>query len=255
VPRIKEFAAKLLLALGYSIKSKTKKTLIQRTWGTGSVSGISGAQEKNLLRHSKSQLGQDLFGLSISGLDKPGFFVEFGAADGVALSNSYILEKHFGWGGILCEPSTGWHEALKQNRGCIIDTRCVYSVSGEKLSFSENYLGELSAITAYAEPNANGVLKRTTSSYEVETISLLDLLNAHNAPKFIEFLSVDTEGSEFEILKDFDFQSYRFGAICVEHNFADTREQINHLLLANGYIQVHQDLSDFDDWYVQSINR
>jgi FkbM family methyltransferase len=255
VPKIKELAAKLLLALGYSIKSKTKKTLIQRTWGTGSVAGISGAQEKNLRRHSKSQLGQDLLGLSISGLDKPGYFVEFGAADGVALSNSYILEKHFGWSGILCEPSTGWHEALKQNRSCIIDTRCVYSVSGEKLSFSENYLGELSAITAYAEPNANGVLKRTTSSYEVETISLLDLLKAHNAPKYIEFLSIDTEGSEFEILKDFDFQSYRFGAICVEHNFADTRQKINDLLLASGYMQVHKDVSDFDDWYVQSINR
>jgi FkbM family methyltransferase len=255
VPRIKELAAKIFLALGYSIKSKTKKTLIQRIWRAGSGLGISGAQEKDLLRHSKSQLGQDILGLSISGLDKPGFFVEFGAADGVALSNSYILEKKFSWSGILCEPSTGWHEALKQNRSCVIDTRCVYSVSGETINFSENYLGELSAITAYAAPNANGVLKRTTSSYEVETISLLDLLKAHNAPQYIEFLSIDTEGSEFEILKDFDFQSYRFGAICVEHNFADTREEINDLLLSNGYIQVHQDLSDFDDWYVQSISR
>jgi FkbM family methyltransferase len=255
VPKIKELAAKLLLALGYSIRSKTKKSLIQRIWGTGSDPGVSSAQEKNLLRHSKSQLGQDLLGLSISGLDKPGFFVEFGAADGVALSNSYILEKHFGWSGILCEPSTGWHKALKQNRSCVIDTRCVYSVSGDTISFSENYLGELSAITAYAEPNANGVLKRTTSSYEVKTISLLDLLKTHNAPSFIEFLSIDTEGSEFEILKSFDFQSYQFGAICVEHNFAETREKINNLLLANGYIQVHQDLSDFDDWYVQETNR
>ncbi len=255
MPKIKEFAAKLLLALGYSIRSKTKKSLIQRTWRSGSGSGISGAQEKNLLRHSKSQLGQDILGLSVSGIANPGFFVEFGASDGVALSNTHMLEKYFGWSGILSEPSTAWHNALKQNRSCIIDTRCVYSVSGEKISFSENYLGELSAITAYAEPNANGVLKRTTSSYEVETISLLNLLTAHNAPKFIEFLSIDTEGSEFEILKSFDFQSYRFGAICVEHNFTDTREKINALLLANGYRQVHKDLSDFDDWYVQETNR
>jgi hypothetical protein len=109
----------------------------------------------------------------------------------------------------------------------------------------------LSAITEFAEPNSHGLLKRTTSSYEVETISLQDLLVAHGAPKYIEFLSIDTEGSEFEILKNFDFQSYRFGAICVEHNFADTREKINGLLLANGYQQVHSDLSDFDDWYVQ----
>jgi FkbM family methyltransferase len=187
-------------------------------------------------------------------LDKPGFFVEFGASDGVALSNSHMLEKHFGWTGVLCEPSTAWHEALKQNRSCVIDTRCVYSVTGDKISFSENYLGELSAITAYAEPNGSGILKRTTSSYEVETISLLDLLKEHNAPRVIDFLSIDTEGSEFEILRNFDFQSYRFGAICVEHNFADTREKIKKLLLANGYVQVHPDLSEFDDWYVHATN-
>ena len=254
MPKIKELAAKILLALGYSIKSKTKKTLIKRSWRSDGNS-IKGVQEKTLLRHSKSQLGQDILALSISGLEKSGFFVEFGAADGIALSNSYLLEKNFGWNGILCEPSTGWYEALKQNRSCVIDTRCVYSVSGQKISFSENYLGELSAITAYAEPNASGILKRTTSSYEVETISLLDLLKVHNAPRFIDFLSIDTEGSEFEILKNFDFQSYRFGSICVEHNFGETREQINTLLLANDYVQVHSDLSDFDDWYIQAENR
>jgi FkbM family methyltransferase len=252
VPIIKEFAAKVLLALGYSISSKTKKTLIQRIRKSGQV--VTKAQEQKLLRHSKSQLGQDILALSVRGLNNPGFFVEFGAADGVALSNSHILEKHFGWSGILCEPSKSWHQALRKNRNCTIDTYCVYSASGQKISFSENYLGELSAITEYAEPKSHGLLKRTTSSYEVETVSLQDLLVTHDAPKYIEFLSIDTEGSEFDILKNFDFQSYRFGAICVEHNFADTREKINSLLLANGYQRVHADLSDFDDWYVQATN-
>ena len=252
MPIIKELAAKFLLALGYSISTKTKKTLIQRIRKSGQ--GITKAREKKLRRHSKSQLGQDILALAVTGVDKPGFFVEFGAADGVALSNSHILEKQFGWSGILCEPSKSWHQALRKNRNCTIDTRCVYSVSGQKISFSENYLGELSAITEYAEPNSHGLLKRTTSSYEVDTISLQDLFVSHGAPKYIEFLSIDTEGSEFEILKNFDFQSYRFGAICVEHNFADTREKINALLLANGYQQVHPDLSDFDDWYIQSTN-
>jgi FkbM family methyltransferase len=252
VPLIKELAAKLLLALGYSISSKTKKTLIQRIRKSGQ--GLTKAQEQKLLRHSKSQLGQDILALSVTGFNNPGFFVEFGAADGVALSNSHILEKDFGWSGILCEPSKSWHQALRKNRNCTIDTLCVYSASGQKISFSENYLGELSAITEYAEPNSHGLLKRTTSSYEVDTISLQDLLVSHDAPKYIEFLSIDTEGSEFEILKNFDFQSYRFGAICVEHNFAETRQKINSLLLSNGYQQVHADLSDFDDWYVQETN-
>jgi FkbM family methyltransferase len=252
VPIIKDLAARILLALGYSISTKTKRALIQRIKRSGQ--SVSDSQEKEILRNSKSQLGQDILALSISGLNTPGFFVEFGAADGIALSNSHILEKHFGWSGILCEPSKSWHKALMENRNCKVDTRCVYSASGRKISFSENYLGELSAIAEYAEPKSHGLLKRTTSTYEVETVSLKDLLVSQGAPEYIDFLSIDTEGSEFEILRSFDFQSFRFGAICVEHNFAATREAINSLLLANGYQQVHADLSSFDDWYIQPTN-
>ena len=188
------------------------------------------------------------------GLDKPGYFVEFGAADGVALSNTFVLEKQFGWNGILCEPGTNWSKSLEANRDCIIDTRCVYSVSGESVSFSENYLGELSSITEFAIPRKQGILKRTLASYQVETVSLKDLLDFHKAPKHIEFLSIDTEGSEFEILNGFDFQAYTFGAICVEHNFGPTRELISSLLTKNGYVQIHSDLSEFDDWYIHPTN-
>jgi FkbM family methyltransferase len=253
VPILKELASRILLSFGYSINSKTKQELVRRIWGKPS-SKNSLAKVKKVLRHSKSQLGQDILGLSIPGLDKPGYFVEFGAADGIALSNTFVLEKHFGWKGILCEPGTNWHQSLGRNRGCVIDTRCVYSVSGENVSFSENYLGELSSITKFASPRKQGILKRTLASYQIETVSLKDLLDFHKAPERIEFLSIDTEGSEFEILSAFDFQSYTFGAICVEHNFGPTRELINSLLKNNGYIQVHADLSEFDDWYVQSTN-
>jgi FkbM family methyltransferase len=253
VPKLKELASRILLSLGYSINSKTKQELVRRIWGKPN-SKTSLDKVTKALRHSKSQLGQDILGLSIPGLDKPGYFVEFGAADGIALSNTFVLEKQFGWRGILCEPGTNWRKSLEANRDCIIDTRCVYSVSGESVSFSENYLGELSSITKFASPRKQGILKRTLASYQVETVSLKDLLDSHGAPKYIEFLSIDTEGSEFEILNGFDFQSYTFGAICVEHNFGPTRELISSLLTKNGYVQIHSDLSEFDDWYVQSTN-
>jgi FkbM family methyltransferase len=253
VPKLKELASRILLSLGYSINSKTKQELVRRIWGKPN-SKTSLAKVRKALRHSKSQLGQDILGLSIPGLDKPGYFVEFGAADGIALSNTFVLEKQFGWSGILCEPGTNWHQSLGQNRGCVIDTRCVYSVSGESVSFSENYLGELSSITKFASTRNQGILKRTLASYQVETVSLKHLLDFHKAPKHIEFLSIDTEGSEFEILNSFDFVAYSFGAICVEHNFGPTRELINSLLTKNGYAQVHADLSEFDDWYIQSTN-
>jgi hypothetical protein len=60
-------------------------------------------QVSNLIRKSKSQLGQDVLALSYVGTERPGYFVEFGATNGLVRSNTYILEKNFGWNGILCE--------------------------------------------------------------------------------------------------------------------------------------------------------
>ena len=54
------------------------------------------------------------------------------------------------------------------------------------------------------------------TSILLPTISLLDVLDYANAPLFIEYMSLDTEGSEFKILKNFD--KYTFGLIDVEHN-------------------------------------
>ena len=255
MPRLKNFVSSILLAFGYSINSKSKKKLLGDLIGLPQRLGMSPVEARKTYKSSKSQLGQDLLALIGSGAKKPGFFVEFGAADGVALSNSYLLEKEFGWSGVLCEPSRSWHEDLKRHRSCIVDTRCVYSRTGEQISFSENYIGELSGITEFTGNDHHGLLDRTTTSYQVETLSLLDLLKHHNAPRHIEFLSVDTEGSEFEILSAFDFSQYTFGAICVEHNYLENRPKVKQLLEANGYRQVYPELSDFDDWFVLAANQ
>jgi FkbM family methyltransferase len=255
MPRLKNFVSSILLAFGYSINSKSKKKLLGDLIRLPQGVGISAVEARKVFRSSKSQLGQDLLALIASGTGKRGFFVEFGSADGVALSNSFLLEKELGWSGILCEPSRSWHEDLKRNRSCIVDTRCVYSRTGGQISFSENYIGELSGITEFTGNDHHGLINRTTDSYQVETISLLDLLKHHNAPQHIEFLSVDTEGSEFEILNAFDFSQYTFGAICVEHNYLENRPKVKQLLLANGYRQVYPELSDFDDWFVLSTNQ
>jgi FkbM family methyltransferase len=250
MPRLKDLVAAVLLTFGYSINSKSKKKLLADLLNSDAGKDISIAKTRAAYRSSKSQLGQDFLALMAGGVSKPGFFVEFGAADGVSLSNSYLLEKEFGWSGILCEPGRNWHQALKKNRTCVVDFRCVYSKTGEQISFSENYLGELSGITEFTNEVEGGILNKTTSSYQVETISLLDLLVSHNAPKHIDFLSVDTEGSEFEILNAFDFSRYTFGAISVEHNYTATRPKVKALLESKGYRQVYPELSEFDDWFV-----
>lgn len=200
----------------------------------------------DLLEKSPSQLRQDLFALSRTDFMRGGFFVEFGATDGVEHNNSWLLEHEFGWRGILAEPARGWHAALKANRGCAIDTRCVWRESGQSVHFTETPRTKNSAISSLVKTSR----KLRGTSYEVETVSLDDLLETHGAPSVIDYLSVDTEGSEYEILAALDFDRWSFRVLTVEHNFARQREDIHALLTGKGYVRVLEDVSRFDDWYV-----
>jgi hypothetical protein len=75
---------------------------------------------------SYSQILQDIWVLGKLGGKNNGYFVDFGASDGITFSNSYLLEKAFGWNGILCEPLTRHHKSLFELRNCNINTNCVY---------------------------------------------------------------------------------------------------------------------------------
>ncbi len=129
VSRLKNFVSSILLALGYSINSKSKQRLLSDLIHLADGDGMSPVEARKIYKSSKSQLGQDLLALIASGAKKPGFFVEFGAADGVALSNSYLLEKEFGWSGILCEPSRSWHYDLKRKRSFVVESVFVYLIT------------------------------------------------------------------------------------------------------------------------------
>jgi FkbM family methyltransferase len=207
----------------------------------------------NSFYESKSQILQDLFVLIKLDFLKKGFFVEFGSTDGVSLSNTYLLENRYEWNGILVEPSKKFHKKLNENRKCIIDKRCVYSKSGELVMFNEVEIGELSTIDSYSSEDGHSKNRKKGIKYEVETVSLLDLLIENDSPKVIEYLSIDTEGSEYEILNSFDFSKFKFKIITVEHNYInDKRDLINKLLEKNGYKRVYENLSKWDDWYVNT---
>lgn len=203
-----------------------------------------------LLARSKSQFRQDLFALTSSGMKRGGYFVEFGATNGVDLSNTWLLEKEFGWRGILAEPGKIWHEALRQNRSSVIETNCVWSASGQKLDFKETAFAELSTVKTFASSDAYASARQYGISYQVETISLQDLLDKHRAPRNVDYLSIDTEGSELEILSGFDFNSYRFSTITCEHNHRPVRDDIRRLLASHGYERKFEDISQYDDWFV-----
>lgn len=200
----------------------------------------------DLLDQSKSQLRQDIFALAQVDFKTDGFFVEFGATDGVHLNNSWLMERKFRWRGVLAEPARGWHGDLQSNRQCTIDTRCVWRESGDQIDFTEAPRGENSAISTFVKPSR----KLRGTSYSVHTISLNDLLETHDAPRVIDYASIDTEGSEFEILNALDFDKWSFRTLTVEHNFAPQRSDIYQLLTSKGYARLHTEVSRFDDWYV-----
>jgi len=87
--------------------------------------------------------------------------------------------------------------------------------------------------------------------YTVETVSLADLLLAHNAPKRIDYLSIDIECGEFGILEAFDFHAFEVGIISCEHNCTPQREKIHALLRGKGFERRHEALSQWDEWYVR----
>lgn len=209
----------------------------------------------NNLSRSKSQLRQDLFALSETGKKTGGFFVEFGATDGIKLSNTYLLESEFGWRGILAEPAKAWHPELRKNRpNAAIETRCVWKDSGSTLTFNETKTLHLSTVDSFSNSDMHEASRQTGKRYDVETISLNDLLEKHQAPDFIDYLSIDTEGSEHEILKELNFDKYSFQVITVEHNYTPQRDLIFELLTKHGYERKFQTISRFDDWYTRQTS-
>jgi FkbM family methyltransferase len=199
-----------------------------------------------------SQNKQDLFALFIKG-NSPGFFVEFGASDGLDCSNTYMLEKLYNWNGILAEPAIGWVQSLKNNRRCFIEEKCVADTSNKKMLFWELNGGKgLSGLAEYAEQDGHSSARRNDNvAYEVDTISLDDLLNKYNAPETVDYMSVDTEGSEFIILNSYSF-SRKFNFITIEHNYTSNKENIDKLLESKGYVKILEDFSKWDSWFVCS---
>lgn len=198
---------------------------------------------------SKAQLHQDVIVLLATAFKKNGFFVEFGATDGIYLSNSYLLEKEYGWQGILSEPAKVWHKDLSQNRKAHIDHLCVWSKTGSVVSFNMVDSPELSTVSGFDDSDHHKKSRKHGEVYDVETISLVDLLEKYDAPREIDYLSIDTEGSEFEIMEAFDFGKYDISIITCEHNFTSNRKKIFELLTAQGYTRKFVGLSKWDDWY------
>lgn len=203
---------------------------------------------QSLAAVAASQLGQDLWVLERTGYKTGGFFVEFGATDGVLLSNTWLLEQHFGWRGLCAEPNPRFYRQLQSNRTCRVSDACIGARSGIEVAFilSDAYGG----IAAYAHDDQHGAKREAYRAaghvVTLETLSLNDFLNQHQAPREIDYISIDTEGSEYEILSTFPFDHWQVRLFSIEHNFGEQRKHIRRLMERNGYVCTE---AQWDDWY------
>jgi len=200
---------------------------------------------------SYSQIGQDLRVVEFYNKKRNGFFIEIGASDGIFFSNTYLLEKEYDWKGICCEVVPATFEKLVVNRpNSICINEAAYNESGITLTFDVAKDSLYSGISEHIDCWKSSVDADKTQ-IQVQTISLLDILEKANAPSFIEYISLDTEGSEYEILKAFDFNKYIFGLIDVEHNGIEPRRtDMRKLLVSKGYVYIGE--NRWDDMYKHS---
>lgn len=191
-----------------------------------------------LVKKSHSELGQDLIILLLANFKNSGVFIEIGANDGINCSNSKLLEDDFDWRGIVSEPNPKYSKILS-NRNCFVDFNIVHSKSQEKL-----YINDLSSLSY--------VSKRKTSKKGswVTTITLDELIDQYFLPDQVEidFVSIDTEGHEVEILSKFPFNKWNIGYFIIEHNYKHEKS-IDSLMLQAGYIRFLERWSKIDAYY------
>ena len=229
-------------------KSENKKLLYKL---------INLTKDKNNL--IKSQLYQDIFAVLMVGNNYDKTFLEFGATDGLELSNTYLLENNCGWTGVLCEPSPQWHDILKKNRpNTRIVTECIWNKSNQKLRFFVSDVGVLSTLEEFKESDKLSIPGNTKLRIEkgnlvtVNTISLNELIEKEFNGKSPSYISIDTEGSEYEILKAFDFKKYDPVCFTIEHNFTNLQKDIDEIMKNHNYIRIFKEITVFDAWYVRN---
>lgn len=174
------------------------------------------------------------------------YFVEAGAMSGKYGSATYVLEKFFDWKGICVEPHLKLFALLSNTRNCICDNNCLagdIGITDFVEVFSNASMGSVGRESGYS-----GILEYLSQSKREywkkgkiipkRKITLVELLRKYNAPRTIDYLCLDTEGSEYFILKNFPFGEYNILAISVEG------PSCNELLLTRGYKKVKNPHTD-----------
>lgn len=181
-----------------------------------------------------SQCGQDRFVYEkYFQNNQGGVFVDIGAHNGIKYSNTYFLEKEKGWKGICIEPIPERFAELQSCRDCVCIQGCISDIEGiSQLLMVSSPVVDTEMLSGLLHKYDNRHLERVKreiirngGSYQlidVQCYILNDLLE-NNGIAHVDFLSIDTEGGEFDIISSIDFARFRIDVITVEDNYRDPR--------------------------------
>jgi FkbM family methyltransferase len=183
---------------------------------------------------------------------KNGFYVDVGAHDGVSLNNTLYFEKNNNWSGINIEPIKKVFDNLVINRPNNINLNCAVCNNDGETNFLCNtgYTEMLSGIKdnfdirhLYRIQTENIQMGSTTEIIKVNTKKLETIFDENNV-SHINYLSIDVEGSEFEVIKSINFDKVFIDIIGFENNYNDVSIPIIEYLNNKGFILIHKSSLD-----------
>jgi hypothetical protein len=173
-----------------------------------------------------SQAGQDQLIVELLNGKTNGYFIDLAANDAVSLSNTYSLEKSYDWNGLCIEPNPVYWYNLTF-RECQVIGAVVGQERMEKVHFRFQ-AGDHGGIAGEGFDNGKRWQRESLLTY---TVTLHEILERTHAPIEIDYLSLDVEGAEAFVLKNFPLNKYKIKLITAERLRGEARSYLE----ANGF--------------------
>jgi FkbM family methyltransferase len=177
---------------------------------------------------------------------KNGFYMDVGAHDGVTINNTLYFEKYNNWSGINIEPIKEVFDKLVINRSNNINLNCAVCNNDGETDFLNNtgYTEMLSGIKSTFDPRHLQRLEyenihtcSSTKIIKVKTKKIETICDENNI-SHINYLSIDVEGAEFEVIKSINFDKVFIDIIGFEDNYNDVSVPIIEYLENKNFIVI-----------------
>jgi FkbM family methyltransferase len=184
---------------------------------------------------------------------KNGIFIDVGAHDGITLNNTLYFEKNNNWVGMNIEPINSVYEKLIKNRPKCININCAVSKTEGYLEFILNtgYTEMLSGLKhCYDKRHSNrlekenNMTKSTTKIINVPTKKLETLFTENNI-QTVNYLSIDVEGGEFDVIQSINFDKVFIDVIGFENNYDDVSIPIVKFLENKNFTVIYKCMDIF----------